>query len=102
MEKSPLLISLQKNHRLSHTSLQKEAEIVIEPIGNTEAAISPESSATIHKPLSVAYIPLPSFVIEGDIPRIANRVNSEKLDIVAFSGDPRVLEKLKNSLQFSY
>ncbi len=50
--------------------------------------------------LTTALVPLPVFVIDGDIKIIAQTVEQETLDIVAFTGEYEILEKLKEYLSY--
>lgn len=79
------------------SKVRKAVENVKEPEANIE--IKEETKKSF---LTASFLPLPSFVIEGDITLIAKRINEENLDIVAFTGENIILEKLKDSLSFEY
>ncbi len=80
-----------------------EQEKAVSQKQNTEK-VSPivVKSEEEKSPLSVAFIPLPSFVMEEDLIEISHRVNQEHPDIIAFSGEQNTLENLVEYLDYEY
>ena len=82
-------------------AVQVEIPVVEEPVAlQTELINQTTKEDKERKTLSIVYIPLPSFVMATDVSLIAKRIEQEILDIIAFSGTPIVLEKMKEALSF--
>jgi len=83
-------------------SVREEPEVLEETITNEiieekTIELKEEKESNL---LTTALVPLPAFVMDGDIKIIAQTVEQENLDIVAFTGEREVLEKMREYLSY--
>lgn len=98
---SPIESILKPSDRVikeTKTEEPKKTETIVDEI------VVEEEQALVKKKeretLSAIFIPLPSFVMERDVELIAQRLEKENFEVIAFTGEAIVLEKMKEYLSY--
>jgi len=104
---APIPSIIKQTDSYSHTTVVEETQVEkTVALEETQVSNTVEEEKVVvqekeREDLSVIFLPLPSFVMAGDVKVIAQRIANDNIDIVAITGEPVVLESMKQYLSYN-